>query len=69
MSEMIVTGTSKEDDLRILCKGSLEECKQYCRSIKPAEWDSVNICEDNGVIRHRIVLGGFYFEWIAEGVI
>lgn len=54
---MIVCGT-KKDNLYDLFEGTLDECKKYCKSVIPSEWDSVNICRDNGVIEKRFIKDG-----------
>ena len=50
---MIVYGNDK-----ILFKGTLEQCRAWCKSAVPADYDRLNICEDNGVIVFRLVANG-----------
>lgn len=50
---MIVYGNDK-----ILFKGTLEQCRAWCKSAVPADYDSLNICEDSGMIAFRLVNDG-----------
>lgn len=56
---MIVWGTKISDNCgNELYKGTLEQCRAWCKNIIPADYDSLNICEDNGVIVFRLVANG-----------
>ena len=40
---------------KALYTGSLEECRRYTAAMKYKElYCSINICEDNGIIRERV---------------
>ena len=53
--DMIVFGFKRgEDSGNELYKGTMEQCKAWCRNEVPADYDSLNICQNNGVIEMRI---------------
>ena len=56
---MIVWGTKIGDNCgNELYKGTFEQCRTWCKSVVPADYDSMNICEDSGVIVLRIINNG-----------
>lgn len=42
----------------VLYRGTLEQCRVWCKNIIPADYDRLSICEDNGVIVFRLVANG-----------
>ena len=40
----------------ILFKGDLDQCREYAGKLHHYEYDSLNICQDNGIIVERIVI-------------
>lgn len=42
----------------VLYRGTLEQCRLWCKNIIPADYDRLSICEDNGVIVFRLVANG-----------
>ena len=56
---MIICGLKNGENVsKDLYKGTLEQCRAWCKSAVPADYDSLNICEDSGVIVFRIVNDG-----------
>ena len=53
---MVVFGRTKEERAgNILFQGTLEECQEYAAVLNPFDFDMLSICEDNGVIKEKIV--------------
>lgn len=50
---MVVYGNDK-----VLYRGNLEQCRTWCKSAIPADYDSLAICDDSGVIVLRLVNHG-----------
>ncbi len=64
---MIVFGRQKNDDIgSIMFSGGLSACRNYCKSLRPSDYDSISIDLDNGVILKRIVLNGLPAENFTE---
>ncbi len=64
---MLVCGCKKNEDVDTnLFKGNLEECKAYCKKLVPADFYSLDIVEDNGLISKRIFLHGTFAEDFFE---
>ena len=56
---MIVWGTKIGDNCgNELYKGTFEQCRTWCKSVVPADYSSLSICEDNGMIVFRLVANG-----------
>lgn len=56
---MIICGLKNGENVSAnLYEGTLEQCKAWCRTETPAEYESLNICENNGVIALRIFKNG-----------
>lgn len=56
---MVVFGRLKGDEVgSIIYTGDMASCKKFCKSIIPAEYDSLSIDLDNGVISKRIISSG-----------
>lgn len=55
---MVVFGTLKtENSGKILFRSEdIEECRKYANSLDDKEYYELSICEDNGIIKERIVI-------------
>ena len=54
---MVVFGTLKvgEEAGKILFEGDLDQCREYAGKLDQSKYYELSICEDNGVIKEKIV--------------
>lgn len=56
---MVVFGRTKREQAgNILFTGDPEQCREYAAALDPLDFDMLSICEDNGIIREKIVVYG-----------
>lgn len=64
---MVVFGTLKNENAGSqLFNGDIQSCKEFCKKLVPADYEAVNICEDNGIISKRIIYNGVPAENFKE---
>jgi hypothetical protein len=56
---MIVFGTLKSakpnESGNVLFDGTLEDCQKYAANLDKGDYESLNICADNGIIKERLL--------------
>ena len=55
---MVVFGTLKvgEEAGNILFTGNLDQCREYAKELNHSDYYELSICEDNGIIKEKIVI-------------